>query len=94
MAPHSINFETWLSNHPKDHDSKWCRELYPWEVFNRIKYDQASQGLQQHIVVAGYSYYATIIEQRIAENGRLNYLINLRTQSENKRNQWELRKTM
>ena len=34
----NVNCDTWCKNHSSDHDAKWCRILYPWEVFSLIDY--------------------------------------------------------
>ncbi len=87
----SIDFETWCKNHAQDHDAKWCRELYPWEVFQRIDYDRSTLNTQQTIVVANEANTATIEKWYVAENGRINYLIRLGSIPSSKRQQWNQR---
>ncbi len=87
----SLNFETWCLNHPDDHDAKWCRELYPWEVFERTDYDASAVGEPQTVTVAGNSYVITLQNRFNAENGRFNYLVHLRSAPSGRRQQWQLR---
>jgi hypothetical protein len=91
MEISSIDFDTWCKNHPQDHDAKWCRELYPWEVFQRIDYDHSTLSTQQTIVVANEVYTATIEKCYVAENERINYLIRLGSIPSSKRQQWNQR---
>ena len=91
MKISSINFETWCKNHTKDHEAKWCRELYPWETFQRLDYDPSMLNIPQEIVIANLQYSATIQERRIAENGRINYLIRLYNTPSSKTQQWTQR---
>ena len=91
MKVFSIDFDTWCENHIQDHDAKWCRELYPWEVFQRIDYDQSTLNKQQTIIVADEAYTATIEKCYVAENKRLNYLIRLGSIPSSKRQQWSQR---
>ena len=87
----SLNFETWCLNHSDDHDAKWCRELYPWEVFERTEYDASAIGEPQSVAVAGSSYVVTLQECVTAEDGRLNYLLHLRSVPSSRRQQWQAR---
>jgi len=91
MKISSINFETWCENHSHDHDAKWCRELYPWELFERIDYDCAKIGLSQKIKVGDQNYIATIEKCYTAENERLNYIIHLLSKPISKTQQWKQR---
>ena len=77
MEVSSIDFDTWCKNHPQDHDAKWCRELYHWEIFQRIDYEHSTLNTQQTIVVANEAYTAAIEKCYVAENERINYLIRL-----------------
>jgi len=88
MDSSSITFETWCKNHPDDHDAKWYRELYPWEVFQRIEYASSSIGVKQEIIVNNLEYIATVEKQYIAENGRINYLVHLFSRPKSKRQRW------
>jgi hypothetical protein len=91
MEISSIDFDTWCKNHPQDHDAKWCRELYPWEVFQRIEYDHSTLNTQQTIVVANEAYTATIEKCYVAENERINYVIRLRSVPSSRRQEWNQR---
>ena len=91
MEVSSIDFDTWCKNHPQDHDAKWCRELYPWEVFQRIDYDHSTLNTQQTIVVANEAYTATIEKCYVAENERINYVIRLRSVPSSRSQEWNQR---
>jgi hypothetical protein len=90
MDVSTIDFDAWCKNHPEDHDAKWCRELYPWEVFQRVDYSQPPNS-QQTIRIAGGTYTATIENRYAAENGRINYLIRLGSLPSSKSEQWNQR---
>ena len=91
MKISTIDFDTWSKNHVQDHDAKWCRELYPWEVFQRIDYDLSAVNEQQTVIVANAAHTAIIEKFHVAENGRLNYLIRLGSIPSGKRQQWNQR---
>ena len=91
MKVSSIDFDTWCKNHIQYHDAKWCRELYPWEVFQRIDYDPSTLDKQQMIIVANETYTAMIEKCYVAENKRLNYLIRLGSVPSSKKQQWNQR---
>tara|TARA_Y100000814_G_C12347502_1_gene406036 strand:+ start:729 stop:2108 length:1380 start_codon:yes stop_codon:yes gene_type:complete len=93
MQHSEISFETWLANHSEDHEAKWCRELYPWEVFNSLNYDISAVSLRQNIRINEYSYIVTIKQRTIGKYGRLNFLIHLQTGYQDTNKQaWEIRK--
>lgn len=87
----TINFDTWCKNHPKDHDAKWCRELYPWEVFKRINYQNSVLDAQQKINVDNLLYVATLKKRFIAEDERIHYLIRLCSTPSSNSQQWSQR---
>ena len=84
----NVNFETWCRNHDDDHEVKWCRELYPWSVFANLRYGDSQIGIVQEIEARGIVYRATISEIFEGENGRLNYLILLKTSAQSKKSAW------
>jgi hypothetical protein len=95
MNIHSINFETWCSNHKDDHTAKWCRELYPWEVFQDIDYSKAKEGTLQEISSGRISYEAIVKSRKVDEKrgGRIVCLVHLRNPELNLslRKQWQNR---
>lgn len=91
MNVSTISFDVWCKNHTDDHDAKWCRELYPWEVFQRLNYDTANLGIPQAVTIAGEKYIATIEKRYVAENERTNYLIRLRNILSDRKQQWNQR---
>ena len=66
----NVNFETWCKNHSRDHDAKWCRILYPWEVFSLIDYDKHNIGITQLIRSNRLEYTALISRAYIGKNGK------------------------
>ncbi len=70
MILKDVNFTTWCKNHPDDHDSKWCRELYPYPVFTKINFSPDNLNIEQRIKVDGVRYFATIKRIELQENGR------------------------
>jgi hypothetical protein len=85
---HSVSFDTWCSNHPEDHSAKWCRELYPWKVFELIDYSPGLLGQAQYIYFGWLRYIVTVKEQFTGANGRPNFLIHLRMDPQSKSQQW------
>lgn len=84
----SINFEAWCRNHEEDHIAKWCRELYPWEVFQRIEYEEELLGNEQ-MITAGDSTFKAIVQSRYnGSNGRINYKIHLTYIPETRLSAW------
>ncbi|KJR46277.1 hypothetical protein UF75_3363 [Desulfosporosinus sp. I2] len=91
MKIKNLNFKTWCKNHNNKHDAKWCRELYPWAVFNEIDYDEQYIGINQEISLNGLVYNAKIIDTEFQENGRLKSTFELFTNQNSGRKKWEER---
>jgi hypothetical protein len=99
MRVHSIDFDTWCKNHSHDlepppsgsnqSDSKWCRELYPWEVFPRIDYSSTMLKIPQNISIGEAEYTATITDRFVGKNGRSNFKIRLVSAPPSRRSTWE-----
>lgn len=49
MILKDLDFTTWCKNHQEDHDSKWCRELYPYNVFRKIAFSENYLNVEQKI---------------------------------------------
>lgn len=49
MRIRNLNFETWSKNHSEHHDDKWCRELYPFNVFSGIDFEDSKIEIEQKI---------------------------------------------
>ena len=75
----AISFETWCANHADEHDAKWCRELYPWEVFARIDFGPDALNVPQTITLGVESYCATVSDAFSGKNDRPNFLIHLKS---------------
>jgi len=51
MKVKNLTSEQWKLNHDPDHDDKWCRELYPFHVFEKIDFDSTKVGKEQRITM-------------------------------------------
>lgn len=91
MKIHSLSFETWLANHPGDHAARWCRELYPWNVFAKLDYALTSIDVPQHVIVGDEQFLATVTRSFQGKNGRPNFLVHLKSQSDSPSEQWQHR---
>lgn len=91
MKINNLNYQTWSRNHDDNHKDKWCREVYPWAVFNEIDYNEKLIGVNQEIYLNGMVYYARIIDIKLQENGRFKSTFELSTNPESKRKKWEER---
>lgn len=87
----SISFDTWLANHEEDHDAKWCRELYPWEVFAALDYSQTAIGTPQDIQSSSGRFTAKVQHCFIGNNGRTNFLIHLKSEALSPSQRWRNR---
>ena len=85
----NVNFDTWCKNHSSDHDAKWCRILYPWEVFSLIDYGKHDIGLKQLIRSNRLEYTALMSRFYIGKNGRPNFLIDLKLNAKSKNARWK-----
>lgn len=91
MQVRSISFETWLTNHSDDHEAKWCRELYPWEIFGALDYSDNAINRPQEVESSSGRFVATIQNIFLGENGRTNILIHLGSKAESQSQQWRHR---
>ena len=85
----NVNFDTWCKNHSSDHDAKWCRILYPWEIFSLIDYGKHNLGLKQLIRSNRLKYTALISRFYIGKNARPNFLIGLKLNAKSKNARWK-----
>lgn len=91
MKIKNLNFQTWCKNHDDKHDAKWCREVYPWAVFNEINYDEQCIGINQEISLNGLVYSAKIIDTELQDNGRFKSTFELQTNPKSERKKWKER---
>ena len=87
----TISFDTWCKNHSEEHDAKWCRELYPWEIFQRVDYSTSSVNSEQTVLIGGFASTVTLEKAFEGRNGRSNYLLRLRTLLRTRTQQWRYR---
>lgn len=91
MKIKNLTSEQWKLNHEPDHDDKWCRELYPFHVFEKIDFDSTKVGKEQRIKFNQISYYAEIINIELQPNERYKSTFELSTVPTSKRSKWKYR---
>ena len=91
MNPSTITFSAWSKNHSRDHYAKWCRELYPWELFRGLDYDKVDLGVAQRLTIAGRCYLGTIRKRSVTDDGRNHYLVHVRNTFSSERQRWSQR---
>ncbi len=70
MKLQGLNFETWLKNHQPDHDAKWLRELYPFQVFQEIDFDEKLIGVLQRVQINDITYNIKITSIKPQQKSR------------------------
>lgn len=93
MQVTSINFETWLNreSHSEKHkgrNERWHREVYPWDVFQRLNYDDSQKGVKQDIRVGGESYEVTVQDIAASKNNTIKYILHLKSTPKSKKKSW------
>ncbi|MGI4872985.1 MAG: hypothetical protein ACRYFX_17630 [Janthinobacterium lividum] len=84
-----MNFQTWCKQHPVEHNDTWYRELYPYNVFERIDFAHNLIGIQQEIEFNRTSYSAKISGIDLQENGRYKATFELSTNDKTwKKHSW------
>lgn len=91
MTLQNLDFRTWCKNHESDHDSKWCRELYPYNVFRQINFAADKINIQQKIEFNRVYYFATIKKIELQENKRYRTTFDLSTIPASKSQTWKKR---
>lgn len=91
MKLQDLDFPTWCKNHPEDHDSKWCRELYPYNVFRHIDFSDTKLNVEQKIEFNRVDYYVTLTKIELQENGRHRTTFKLYTKPASKNQAWKKR---
>ena len=79
MTLQDLDFGTWCKNHEDEHDSKWCRELYPYNVFRQINFTPDKINIEQKIEFNRVDYFATNKKIELQENGRYRTTFELST---------------
>lgn len=92
MKLKNLNFDQWLKNHSPDHNDKWCRELYPFNVFRLINFDNALINKEQKIDFNSFSYYVTLTKIELQDNGRYRTSFDISTFPKSKTQEWKQRK--
>lgn len=92
MRARDLSFETWCQNHPDAHETKWCRELYPWHVFAQLEYSEDLIGIAQELLFDGVKYTGTLTRTFLGPNERLNHLVRLTTRPLTSSAEWESRR--
>jgi len=91
MKLQNLDFTTWCKNHPEDHDSKWCRELYPYNVFKHIDFSDTKVNTEQKIEFNRVAYYAILTKIELQKNGRHRTTFILSTKPASKNHAWKKR---
>ena len=91
MNSSTITFLAWSKNHPPDHYAKWCRELYPWELFRQLDYDQLPIDVPQVLSVGGGQYVATLKHRTVTGDDRHHYSVHIHSVHSGKRQEWNQR---
>jgi hypothetical protein len=92
MKLKDLTFEQWLKNHSPDHDDKWYRELYPFNVFRLINFEDNLLNVEQKIEFNWVSYFVTITKIEMQENGRFRTTFDISTFPKSKTQEWKNRK--
>lgn len=92
MKLENLNLDQWLKNHSPDHNDKWCRELYPFNVFRLINFDNNLINKEQILDFNSISYYVTITKIELQDNGRYRTTFDISTFPKSKTQEWKQRK--
>lgn len=92
MKLKNLNFDQWLKNHSPDHNDKWCRELYPFNIFRFINFDNNLIDKEQILEFNSVSYFVTIRKIEFQNNGRFRTTFDISTYPKSKKQEWLQRK--
>ena len=70
MKLKNLNFDQWLKNHSPNHNDKWYRELYPFNVFKLINVEDSLINKEQKLDFTSISYFITLTKIELQDNGR------------------------
>src|SRR6266567_4825657 len=87
----NVTFGRWCQNHAETHKARWCRELYPWRVFETLDYRDNLLGTKQIVFFDGADYEAVLRERTRQPNGRIRYTVDLSTQPRSRTWSWTIR---
>ena len=91
MNASTISFDVWCRNHSHDHDAKWCRELYPWEIFQRIDYNRVDPEVPQPLVLGRTNYHAWVERHSVTDDARSHYFVRVRSLFSSGKQRWDQR---
>lgn len=92
MKLKNLNFDQWLKNHSIDHNDKWCRELYPFNIFRLIEFDNSFIDKEQKFDLNGILYYVTLKKIEIQDIERYRASFDISTFPKTKTQEWKQRK--
>lgn len=92
MKIHNVTFETWEKNHDHSHKDKWFRELYPFNVIQKIDFSEEKIDIVQTIDFSRVKYYITIKKIEFQENERYKSTFEISTKAQSKNQEWKNRK--
>ena len=70
MKLQNLSFKTWLHNHPQKHKAVYCREIYPWDIFSQISFDQRKIQKSQTLYINGARISCVIHSIELQKNRR------------------------
>lgn len=91
MKLKGLDFDTWCKNHPEDHDSKWCRELYPYNILVQVEFSESLLNVEQKFELNDIEYYVTTTKFEFQLNGRYRTTFNFSTHPLTKNKSWKNR---
>jgi hypothetical protein len=92
MKLKNLSFDQWLKNHSPDHVDKWCRELYPFNVFRLINFDNNLINKEQKLEFNSISYSVIVTKIEIQDNERYRTSFDISTLPKTKTQEWKQRK--
>ncbi len=92
MKLKNLNFDQWLKNHSTDHNDKWYRELYPFNIFRLINFDNSLINKEQKLEFNGVSYFVILTKIELQDNGRFRTSFEISTFPKSKNQEWKNRK--
>jgi hypothetical protein len=92
MKINNLEFQTWCKNHSETHDTKWCREVYPWIVFKEIDFEIEMINKSQRISFNFGDYDVTLLSIELQSNGRYKATFHLKSIFNEQEADWEYRK--
>lgn len=91
MKLRNLNYETWVKNHPKDHNAAWFRKFYPFELIASVDFGDDMLGVEQSIRRGKLEYSAVLKSLTLQENGRYKCILAFRDRFNSDTKRWNNR---